>query len=179
MNDSWIEKAKRHDKEAFSKLMEQQLGSMYKVAWAILKNDQDAADAIQDTVLACWEKIDTLKKNEYFKTWLTRILINNCNAIYKERSRWVIGEENIEEAYTECAYETIEWQELLGCLNQKQRIVVELYYVEGFKVREIAQILHITQSGVKGRLQAARRTIETYYKADIPSPPNSTFVVHQ
>lgn len=91
----------------------------------------------------------------------------------------MIGEENIEEAYTECAYETIEWQELLGCLNQKQRIVVELYYVEGFKVREIAQILHITQSGVKGRLQAARRTIETYYKADISSPPNSTFAVHQ
>lgn len=57
-------------------LIEQNTKSMYKVAKAILKNDEDVADALQDTILTCWEKIGTLEKNEFFKTWLIRILIN-------------------------------------------------------------------------------------------------------
>lgn len=52
-----VQKAKRHDKEAFSKLMHQYGQSMYKVAKAILKNDEDMADAMQDTVLTCMGKI--------------------------------------------------------------------------------------------------------------------------
>ena len=71
-----IKKARGHDKAAFQQLMEEQMQSLYKVAKAILKNEEDVADAMQDTVLTCWEKIDTLKKDKYFKTWLIRILIN-------------------------------------------------------------------------------------------------------
>lgn len=71
-----VQKAKQHDKTAFTVLIEQNTKSMYKVAKAILKNDEDVADALQDTILTCWEKIGTLEKNEFFKTWLIRILIN-------------------------------------------------------------------------------------------------------
>lgn len=163
MNVLLIQKAKKHDKEAFSELMRQQKMSMYKVAKAILKNDEDVADAIQDTILDCWEKIHTLRKNELFKTWLIRILINNCNAIYRQQSKWVSDEELPEEGSVDDSYLSIEWQDMMNCLNEKQRIVVELYYVEQFKVREIAEILHIGQSAVKGRLQAARKRLETYY----------------
>ena len=60
-----IRKAKKRDKAAFQELMEEQTRAMYKVAKAILKNDEDVADAMQDTVLACWEKIDTLQKDKY------------------------------------------------------------------------------------------------------------------
>lgn len=63
-------------------------------------------------------------------------------------------------------YFNVEWQEMMSYLNEKQRIVVELYYVEQFKVREIADILQIGQSAVKGRLQAARKIIETNYCTD-------------
>lgn len=158
-----VQRAKKHDKEAFSELMRQQKMSMYKVAKAILKNDEDVADAIQDTILDCWEKIHTLRKNELFKTWLIRILINNCNAIYRQQSKWVLNEELPEEGGIDDGYLSVEWQDMMNCLNEKQRIVVELYYVEQFKVREIAEILHIGQSAVKGRLQAARKNLETYY----------------
>lgn len=58
-----IRKAKKHDKEAFSQLIREYGKDMYKVAKTILKNDEDAADAIQDTVLICWEKIDTLRQD--------------------------------------------------------------------------------------------------------------------
>lgn len=82
-----IKKARKHDKAAFQQLMEQEGKAMYKVAKTILKNDDDVADAMQETALACWEKLDTLKKDRYFRTWLTRILINNCNAICRQRAR--------------------------------------------------------------------------------------------
>lgn len=124
--------------------MRQQKSSMYKVAKAILKNEEDIADAMQDTILDCWEKIHTLRKPEYFKTWLIRILINNSNVIYNQRSKMVLDNDILIGEAVEDSFDNIEWQEMMNCLNQKQRIVVELYYVEQFKIREIAEILHIT-----------------------------------
>ena len=66
------------DADAFLELMEKNSLAMYKVARGILDNDEDAADAMQDTILTCFEKIHTLKNPEYFKTWMIRILINEC-----------------------------------------------------------------------------------------------------
>ena len=129
--------------------MRQQKSSMYKVAKAILKNEEDIADAMQDTILDCWEKIHTLRKPEYFKTWLIRILINNSNAIYNQRSKMVLDNDILIGEAVEDSFDNIEWQEMMNCLNQKQRIVVELYYVEQFKVREIAEILHIGQGDLQ------------------------------
>lgn len=163
MDKELVLKAKKHDKDAFTALIQQYKLSMYKAAKAILKNEEDIADAMQDTILDCWEKIHTLRKPEFFKTWLMRILINNCNAIYNQKSRVVLDNEIILEGTAESDYENVEWQDMMNCLNEKQRIVVELYYVEQFKVREIAEILQIGQSAVKGRLQSARKSLEAYY----------------
>jgi len=54
-----VQKAKAKNSEAFVQLMESQMKNMYKIAWSYLKNDDDAADAIQDTILTCYEKIAT------------------------------------------------------------------------------------------------------------------------
>ena len=81
-----VRKARRHDKDAFVKLMEQNGESMYKVGKPILKNDEDAADAMQETTLVCWEKTGMLREDRFFKTWMMRILINQCNAIYRQNS---------------------------------------------------------------------------------------------
>lgn len=56
-------------------------------------NDEDAADAIQDTILSCWEKIHSLKQIKYFHTWLIRILINKCHDICRKREGIVSFEE--------------------------------------------------------------------------------------
>ena len=74
------------DADAFLELMEKNSLAMYKVARGILDNDEDAADAMQDTILTCFEKIHTLKNPEYFKTWMIRILINECNKIYAQNN---------------------------------------------------------------------------------------------
>lgn len=166
MNKELVLRAMKQDKDAFVTLIDQQRGSMYKVAKTILKKEEDIADAMQETILDGWEKIYTLRKPEYFRTWLIRILINNCNAIYRQKSKIILNNEIILEETTDADYASVEWQEMMHSLNEKQRIVVELYYVEQFKIREIANILHISQSAVKSRLQAARKAIEEYYRTD-------------
>ncbi len=75
---------KEKDPDAFTKLMQFYMKDMYRVASAILMNDEDASDAIQDTILACWEKIHTLSQTSYFRTWMTRILIRKCYDIRKK-----------------------------------------------------------------------------------------------
>jgi len=161
-----VRKAKKHDKEAFTELMEQNGKSMYKVAKAILKNDDDVADAMQETALTCWEKIDTLKKDEFFKTWLIRILINKCNAIYKQKKYLFPDEKLPETAVWEDDYANIEWKQLLKNLEEKYRTVIILYYVEGFKVKEIAEILEVSESTVKGRMVTARQNMEKLYQSE-------------
>ena len=88
----WVKKAQRHDKDAFTELMQFYMKDMYRTAIAILMNEEDAADALQDTILTCWEKLYTLRKPEFFKTWMTRILINHCYDIIRHNSVY----ENIE-----------------------------------------------------------------------------------
>ena len=158
-----IKKAKAHDSNAFSKLMQMYGKSMYKVARAILKNDEDVADAMQETALSCWEKIDTLQKERYFNTWLIRILINHCNAIYRKKSRYVLDSILPETADEEDAYANVEWMELLQCLGEKYRIVIVLYYIEGFQIKDIAKMLQISESAVKQRMSVARKKMEHYY----------------
>ena len=157
--DILIQKAKKHNKEAFVTLMKSNEKSMYKVAKAILKNDEDVADAMQETALTCWEKIGTLKKNEYFKTWLIRILISKCNNAYRQKMRFVTDIAVPERQIFDEGFATVEWRSLLKFLEEKYRTVIILYYVEGFKVREIADILDVSESTVKARMVTARQKI--------------------
>ena len=78
-----IKKARQGDTDAFVELMERQKQSMYKVARSYLHREEDIADAMQETVLDCYEKLGQLKSDRYFSTWLIRILINNCNDILR------------------------------------------------------------------------------------------------
>ena len=161
-----ISKAKKHDKAAFQQLMEQHEKAMYQVAKSILKNDDDDADAMQETIMTCWEKMDTLKKDRYFKTWLIRILINNCNAIFRQRMR-SIEEDGIPEVWAqEEGYSNVEWESFLNCLDEKYRILIILYYVQGFKTREIADILQINENTIRGGLVTARNKLKEQYIND-------------
>ena len=72
-----VKQAQRGDADAFVEKNKKYKMDLYKVAKACLKNEEDVADVMQETTLSAWEHIGELKKAAYFKTWLTRILINN------------------------------------------------------------------------------------------------------
>lgn len=161
--DNLVCRAKERDPDAFTLLMDGQIQGMYKIAKSILQNDEDAADAIQETILTCWEKLETLRVNHYFKTWMTRILINHCYGILKQNSKRVYMEE-LPEIPTEFDSHDFEWQEALLVLNENYRLIVTLYYAQGFKTKEIAKILDIPENTVRTRLARARAQLEKYYK---------------
>lgn len=82
-----IKRAQKHDDQAFVELIELVKQDMYKTARSYLHKQEDIADAIQETIITCYENIDRLKQPKYFKTWLIRILINKCNDILRAGKR--------------------------------------------------------------------------------------------
>ncbi len=161
--DHLILEAKRGEPDAFSALMQSQMQNMYKTARAILNSDEDAADAIADTILICWEKLDQLKKPEFFRTWMTRILINKCKDIIRKRKRYSFVEEVPDVSVQEEGFENVEWKDALNCLEEKYRLVTVLHYVEGFSTVEIGEMLGMPDSTVRSRLSRARRKLASEF----------------
>ena len=157
-----IKKAKSRDPDAFTELMQFYLKDMYHDAIAILMNDEDAADAIQETLLICWEKLGTLKENKYFKTWMIRILINNCYSIRKKKKVFA-DFENVAELFRNDEY-NLEIKEMLSMLDEKYRVPVMMFYIQGYKISEISQILEIPQSTIQTRLARAREKLRDLYE---------------
>lgn len=163
-----VEKAVQGDADAFLELMEKNSLSMYKVARGILQNDEDAADAIQSTILICFEKIHTLRKAEYFKTWMIRILINECDQIWRQRKKIDPIEEVPEIPRPDQSLAEFEFKEMLRLVDERYRIVLTLYYEQGFKIGEIAELLNLNENTVKTRLVRAREQIRLAYVQETP-----------
>lgn len=159
-----VKEAQRHDKDAFTELMQLYMKDMYRTAIAILMNEEDAADALQDTLLTCWEKMYSLKKPEYFKTWMTRILINHCHDTM--RNRKICG--NIELCEEQPVYDeyNLELKEAYASVENRYRLPMELYYSQGFRIKEIARLLSVPPNTVKTWLSRGRKQLEEYYRKD-------------
>ena len=131
---------------------------LYSTAKTILYSDQDCADAIQDTIVKAFSKIQTLKNDKYAKTWLMRILINECYTILR-KTRKVISLDEMCETTELAADEKSDYSDLykaVGSLKEDLRMPVILYYIENFNIREIAQIMDISEGAVQKRLARAR-----------------------
>ena len=80
-------------KDAFIREVRDAEAMLYHISKSILKNDSDCGDAVQETILKAYEKLPTLKKEKYFRTWITRILINECKGILRKRKNVIPYEE--------------------------------------------------------------------------------------
>lgn len=158
-----IKKAIKGDSEAFIHLMEINEISLYKTAKAILTNEEDIGDAIQETILAAYRNINTLKNPKYFKTWLIRILINNCNDIIKANKKIVLLEEHIETGTCDPTNTQLEVHSCMESLSKEQQTILDLYYHQGFNTREIAHLLGENENTVKSRLTRARNLFKKIF----------------
>lgn len=157
-----IKKAIKGDIEALIILIDNHEVSMYKAAKAILKNEEDIGDAIQETILSAYKNIKTLKNSKYFKTWLTRILINKCNDIIRANKNLVFVEQYREATYDEYIEDKLEFDGCFGKLSSEHKIVLTLYYLEGFNSREISEILNENENTIKSRLLRGKKHLETF-----------------
>lgn len=128
---------------------------LFRIGWSML--GEDCADAVQEALLRAWQKRETLRDMRCFRSWMTRIMVNVCNGMLRKRAgeRWVPLEEHM--AVTEPPDgERGALDESLQRLTPEHRAVLVLHYLEGYRVREIAQMLDIPTGTVKTRLRAAR-----------------------
>lgn len=144
------------NKEEFIQEVRSAEETLYRVALSILRNEPDAADAVQEALLRAYENLHTLRKKQYFKTWLVRILMNECYKIQKRQKRLVSYEEYMQqESGREDPCYTDLYQAILE-LPQEMRTAVVLFYMEGFSIEEIASITGSCKGTVKTRLFRAR-----------------------
>ena len=129
---------------------EQQL---YITAKTILWNDADIEDAVQEAVVKAFTNIHTLKKDRYAKTWLVRILINSCYDRLREGSRILPLEETI---IADPVPDYSDLYHALALLSDDLKTPVILHYLDGFSIREAAEIMEISEGAVKKRLSRAR-----------------------
>lgn len=160
--DILVKKAQRGDAEAFIALIEECKMTLRRVAYGYLGNDEDVADAIQDTILAAYEHLDTLQRGEHFKTWLVRILINNCTKTWRRKKKNVSLEDGQALRHTEHIDREkadVEFKELLLSLPEDSRAIFQLYYGEQFTTKEIAGILDMNENTIKSKLHRGKEQL--------------------
>ncbi len=129
--------------------------TLYKVCIVILCNEQDAQDAIQDTFCRYLEKKPKFRDEEHEKAWLIRVATNICRDMIRFRLRHPkVDIDEMENILV--APEQEETLKELFALPVRQKTVIYLHYVEGYHIKEIADILGITEGAVKTRLLRGR-----------------------
>lgn len=161
-------KAGRKDimtKEQLGNLIIASEDMMYRVAKTLLRNDADCADAIQEAIVKAFSGLHMLRKDSYGKTWLVRIVINECYAVMRREKRLISLEDASAEGISlqQGVIEEGDYSDLyeaMSRLPKETRLTVTLYYMEGYRIKEIAALMKTTESAVKNRLMRARARLK-------------------
>lgn len=164
--DEWlVAKAKDGDVDAFEALVRRHHSQIYRIALRIVGNPQDAQDVTQDVLIQLWGSLAGFLGSSAFTTWLYRMVVNR-SLNHRRRTRPPVSlfeddrpaaagpaEEVIARHRADATARTI------AALPAEQRAVVVLHQMEGFSYAEVAAILAIPESTVRGRLARGRRTL--------------------
>lgn len=154
-------------RQSLEDLIELYQKSLYTVAFNICKNADDANDVVQDTFIQYYTSKKQFRDKEHLKAWLLRVAINRARDI--SRSFWKRNRISIEECMEEIPFENQEEHDLLETvmkLPEKYREVIHLYYYEELSVKEISEILRITEGSVKMRLSRGRKFLRDVVKEE-------------
>ena len=166
--DKLVCRAQKQDPNAFAELMRLCESDMYRIARSLLRCDADIADAMQETILTCFEKLPTLRTPSYFKTWMMRILINKCNDVLRDGRKTVTTDILPESGSTDPALANVEFEMLMDSLDEPYRTVLVLRYGEGLSTRQISQVLEISESAVRQRLKRGRDKARSLFEPEKP-----------
>lgn len=150
-------------KDFFVQEIEAYSGLLYRIAFTILRNDDACKDALQDTALKAWEKRSMLREEKYFRTWITRILINTCYDTQRKRRR-IVSIEEVPEPIASPPDPTLAF--VLKSLPDKLRLPIMLYYMEGMSYEEITEALHIPMTTLRSRLHYAKKELRKELDAE-------------
>ena len=167
-----IEMALKNDSNAFNILIHSIEPEMYRIAKVRLKNDDDIYEAMQETIILIFKHLKKLKNVSFFRTWAMKILINECNKIYKKSTndskRCLECDDNIplQDNSLENLESNLSMQKLLDCLNDSERLIMTLYYGNDFTTKEISNILQEPEGTIKSKISRSKIKIKEYIKEE-------------
>ncbi len=128
---------------------------LYRVSIAILRNREDSEDAVSEAILRAWEKRGTLRREEYFDTWLIRICINTCKQALRRRAAHPTLE--LPENLPAPEQEDSGVLDALMRVEEKYRLPLVMQAAMGMRVKEIAKALRLTEGVVRWRIEKGKK----------------------
>lgn len=163
-----VAKAKKKDEKAFDELIFMVKKELYLIAKTKLKNEEDIADVMQETIYYCYKNLKKLRNNKLFKTWTIRILINECNKVYSNNSKKSVSIEEKEiENYIgleDNLFSNIGFDILIKDLKEDEKIIMTLYYYSQYSTKEISKILKIKEGTIRSKLSRAKNKLRNQYE---------------
>lgn len=161
-----VKRARRGNRQAFGRLIKEYENMLYRISFSILSSDHDCADAIQEAILKAFDGIGRLREPKYFKTWLTRIVMNESYQVIRRKQKVVPLERMVESGEEDKAYANLELEEVVEQLPEDLRLVIILFYFEDLPLKEMAKVLECPLGTVKTRLFRARTELEKLLRQD-------------
>lgn len=152
-------------REPVDLLMDRYKNNLFVIAFNVCKNVEDAEDVVQDTFIQYISLNKDFESEQHIRAWLIRVAINkakNKNTGFFRRNALPL--EDYVETLTFDSPESSELFEAVMTLPEKYRVVIHLFYYEDYSVKEIAEIVRISQSNVKVRLSRARALLKNTLK---------------
>ncbi|MBS4190295.1 sigma-70 family RNA polymerase sigma factor [Bacillus sp. FJAT-49705] len=166
-----VKKAQKGNDKAFLKIFQQYEEDIYRMAFLYVKNQVDALDVVQEVAYQSFKKIHTLKKPEYFKTWLMKITINCAVNIVKKNIKVIQLIPEFEEFVgldDEDIPLSLTLQNLIDTLQEDEKSIVLLRFYQNFTFKEISEVLEIPLGTAKSVLYRALDKLRKEFKeADI------------
>ena len=146
--------------EQFLELYETVYKDLYRLAYYYLGNSQDAEDVVSETVLKAYEKFASLRKKEAFRSWIFKILVNQCMDFLRKKTAVETLELLKEPVFEPKLEDTMVAEDLLAVLSPEERQIVALAIFGGYKGEEIAKALHMKHSTVRSKYRRALKKLE-------------------
>lgn len=156
-------------KEEFCNKIKQCEASMYYLAYSIVKNKDDASDVVNESILKAYEKLDKLKNEESFKSWILRIVHNTAIELIKKNKEMIDIEEvdNLVEKKVSSDVETkLTLRDAVNKLKHPYREVIILFYYEDLSTEKISKITNANILTVRKRLSRARKQLKDLLKEE-------------
>ena len=143
------------DERMFTRKLLESEQMLYRIACAFLRSEADRQDAMQESALKAWKNRDGLREERFFKTWITRIMVNECKQLLRKNKKNIIADNILDQQVQ--SHTELDVRLMLESLPEKQRVPLILHYLEGFSLQEISQVQKVSVGIVKYRMYQARK----------------------
>jgi len=167
-----VERARQGDQDAFALLAAGAIDRLHAIAWLILRDLDEAEDAVQEALVSAWRELPRLREPDHFDAWIRRLLVNACHDTSRRRRRRTLATLAMSTSEDASAdrWLRFENQEMLARAFQRlpveQRTVLVLEHYMGLTGPEIAAATGVSLGTVKSRTRYARRAMRAALEAD-------------